>query len=163
MHSVPVPFVPAALLAGVVWASATAASSMSFCLGPGQPCQGEDSQTSSPFTGSAAPGGCWILGPLRICSPMDRGAWQAVVPRVAKSQTRLKHLSTHTRALRLHWGLQGPEESCFLGWGFWPFLPGPTCTEGYQFSPLGFILLCFRTHSPIAPRHKLPVTQKLGD
>nr|XP_025134229.1 spermatogenesis-associated protein 3 isoform X4 [Bubalus bubalis] len=41
----------AALLAGVVWASATAASSMSFCLGPGRPCQGEDSQTSSPFTG----------------------------------------------------------------------------------------------------------------
>ena len=29
-------------------------------------------------------------------NPMDRGAWQAVVHRVAKSQTRLKRLSTHT-------------------------------------------------------------------
>ena len=41
-------------------------------------------------------GGCWILGSPRTYSPMDRGAWQAVVPRVAKSQTRLKQLSTHT-------------------------------------------------------------------
>ena len=30
-------------------------------------------------------------------NPMDRGAWQAVVHRVAKSWTRLKRLSTHTR------------------------------------------------------------------
>ena len=29
-------------------------------------------------------------------NPMDRGAWQAIVNRVAKSQTRLKQLSTHT-------------------------------------------------------------------
>ena len=28
--------------------------------------------------------------------PMDRGAWQAIVHRVAKSQTPLKQLSTHT-------------------------------------------------------------------
>ena len=27
-------------------------------------------------------------------NPMDRGAWQAIVPGVAKSQTRLKQLST---------------------------------------------------------------------
>ena len=27
--------------------------------------------------------------------PMDRGAWQATVHRVAKSWARLKHLSTH--------------------------------------------------------------------
>ena len=27
--------------------------------------------------------------------PMDRGAWQGIVHGVAKSQTRLKHLSTH--------------------------------------------------------------------
>ena len=32
---------------------------------------------------------------------MDRGAWQAIVPRVAKSQARLKQLSMHTHA-RLH-------------------------------------------------------------
>ena len=31
-------------------------------------------------------------------NPMDREAWQAMVHRVAKSQTRLKQLSTHERA-----------------------------------------------------------------
>ena len=31
-------------------------------------------------------------------SPMDRGAWWATVHRTAKSQTRLKPLSTHTHA-----------------------------------------------------------------
>ena len=29
--------------------------------------------------------------------PMDRGAWRAIVHRVAQSQTRLKRLSTHAR------------------------------------------------------------------
>ena len=29
-------------------------------------------------------------------NPMDTGAWQAMVHRVTKSQTRLKQLSTHT-------------------------------------------------------------------
>ena len=32
--------------------------------------------------------------------PMDRGDWQVMVHRLAKSQTRLKQLSTHTRAKR---------------------------------------------------------------
>ena len=31
---------------------------------------------------------------------MDRGIWQATVCRVAKSQTGLKRLSTHTQAFR---------------------------------------------------------------
>ena len=31
-------------------------------------------------------------------NPMDRGAWQAAVHRVAKSQTCLKQLSTHTHS-----------------------------------------------------------------
>ena len=30
-------------------------------------------------------------------NPMDRGAWQTTVQRVAKSQARLRQLSTHTR------------------------------------------------------------------
>ena len=30
--------------------------------------------------------------------PMDRGAWQATVQRVTKSQTRLKRLGTHARS-----------------------------------------------------------------
>ena len=29
-------------------------------------------------------------------NPMDRGTWWAIVPRVTKSQTRLKQLSMHT-------------------------------------------------------------------
>ena len=29
-------------------------------------------------------------------NPVDRGAWPATVPRVAKSQTQLKRLGTHT-------------------------------------------------------------------
>ena len=29
-------------------------------------------------------------------NPMDRGAWQAIVHRVAKSRTQLKQISTHT-------------------------------------------------------------------
>ena len=33
--------------------------------------------------------------------PMDRGAWWAIVHRVAKSQTRLKQLSVHAHTLRI--------------------------------------------------------------
>ena len=32
---------------------------------------------------------------FRLENPMDRGAWRAIVHRVAKSQTRLKQLSMH--------------------------------------------------------------------
>ena len=32
-------------------------------------------------------------------NPMDRGAWQATVHRVAKSRTRLKQLNVHTQRL----------------------------------------------------------------
>ena len=42
--------------------------------------------------------------PLQYCcleNPMDRGAWQATVHRVAKSQARLKQLSTNTCYLLL--------------------------------------------------------------
>ena len=41
-------------------------------------------------------------------NPMDRGAWQATVHRVAKSWTQLKRLSTHTaRVLRWFEGCEG--------------------------------------------------------
>ena len=33
---------------------------------------------------------------FRLENPMDRGAWQATVHRVAKSRTQLKPLSAHT-------------------------------------------------------------------
>ena len=32
-------------------------------------------------------------------NPMDRGAWRAAVPRVAKSRTRLKQQSTHVHTI----------------------------------------------------------------
>ena len=42
-------------------------------------------------------------------NPMDRGAWPATVPRVARSQTRLKRLHTHALfLLRLSQNLPGP-------------------------------------------------------
>ena len=34
-------------------------------------------------------------------NPMDRGAWQDTIHRVAKSQTRLKPLSTHVHAVNM--------------------------------------------------------------
>ena len=33
---------------------------------------------------------------------MDRGAWQAIVHRIAKSRTRLKRLGTHTHTREAH-------------------------------------------------------------
>ena len=35
----------------------------------------------------------------RLENPVDRGAWQATVHRVAKSQTKLKRPSTHSHSL----------------------------------------------------------------
>ena len=35
-------------------------------------------------------------------NPIDRGAWWATVHRVAKSRTRLKRLSMHTRKVKLN-------------------------------------------------------------
>ena len=34
-------------------------------------------------------------------NPMDRGTWQAIVPRVTKSQTRLKQLSMHINGYKV--------------------------------------------------------------
>ena len=39
----------------------------------------------------------------RLENPTDRGAWQAVVPRVTESRTRMQRL-THTHTLQLHRG-----------------------------------------------------------
>ena len=52
------------------------------------------------FAGRALGGG--HINPLQYSClecPMDRGAWQAAVHRVAESQTQLKQLSTHTKAI----------------------------------------------------------------
>ena len=58
-------------------------------------CQARD---TSSIPGSGRPPGERNGNPLQYScleNPMDRGAWQATVHRVAKSQTRLKWLSTH--------------------------------------------------------------------
>ena len=41
-------------------------------------------------------------------NPMERGAWRAVVHGVAKSQTRLKRLSTHKKQKAQHLSLSFP-------------------------------------------------------
>ena len=47
-------------------------------------------------------------------NPMDRGAWRATVPGVAKSRTQLKGLSLHTNRWRVQfsawWPLTGEEQ-----------------------------------------------------
>ena len=46
-----------------------------------------------------------------LCDPMNRGAWQATVHRVAKSQTQLKWLSMHTHiSSTLAWKILWTEE-----------------------------------------------------
>ena len=54
------------------------------------------------FAGRAL--GAGYVNPLQYSCleyPMDRGAWQAAVHRVAESQTQLKQLSIHTQRLSL--------------------------------------------------------------
>ena len=45
-------------------------------------------------------------------NPMDRGAWQATVHGVARSQTRPKRLSTHIHILGFLGGSDGKEFAC---------------------------------------------------
>ena len=51
---------------------------------------------TSPGAGTGNPFQYSCLG-----NPMDRGAWQAMVHRVAKSHTRLKHLSSHAQYVKI--------------------------------------------------------------
>ena len=44
-------------------------------------------------------------------NPKDRGAWQTVVHRVAKSWTQLKRLSMHTNGFEDDWSCEKPEMS----------------------------------------------------
>ena len=67
---------------------------------------------------SDAPGGEHGTALQYSCSenPMDRGAWQATVHRVAKSRTQLKQLSTHAREHEELWLLSScePHLSIFI-------------------------------------------------
>ena len=64
------------------------------------PTSAADARDSGSIPGAGKPPGAGNSNPLQ-CSclenPIDRGAWQAAVHRVAKSQTLLKQLSTYTR------------------------------------------------------------------
>ena len=58
-----------------------------------------DVRDAGSIPGSGRYPGAGDVNPLQYPSlenPMDRGAWQAIVHRVTKSQTRLKGLSTST-------------------------------------------------------------------
>ena len=65
--------------------------------------------------------------------PMDRGAWQATVHGVAKSQTRLKRLGTHFSidvggAKFQHESVKGPER-VFILWSLSTTRPCQNCTR----------------------------------
>ena len=57
---------------------------------------------------------------------MDRGGWQATVPRVAKSWTQLKQLSMH--ACMFYWTVacQAPQLVRFSRQEYWSRLPFPS-------------------------------------
>ena len=71
------------------------------------PANAEDIRDTGSIPGSGKFLGGGQGNPLQyFCleNPMDRGAWRAAVYTVAKSQTRLKQLSTHMTGT---WGLDG--------------------------------------------------------
>ena len=66
------------------------------------PASAGDVRDTGLISGSGRSPGGGHGSPLQyscLDSPMDRGAWWATVHSVAKSQTRLKQLSTHARTL----------------------------------------------------------------
>ena len=67
------------------------------------PANAGDTRDEGPIPGlGKSPGGTYG-NPLQyscLKNPMNMGAWQATVHGVAKSQTRLKQLSTHTGMAR---------------------------------------------------------------
>ena len=59
-------------------------------MGKNPPANAEDSDLIPELGKSQGEGDSYSLQYSRLENPMDRGAWQAIVHRVAKSQTRLK-------------------------------------------------------------------------
>ena len=84
-----------------------------------------------------SPGGG--LGRPCLEDPMDRGAWQATVRRVAKSRTRLKRPGTHTGGTYTDTNIIGfralsPASRMVISTGFAPipFITGRLQTRGYE-------------------------------
>ena len=61
---------------------------------------------------------------------MNRGAWQAIVLRVAQSHTQLKQLSTHTHCLLLSFLLQGYSMIQYMWFDFFFFYSRLRITSG---------------------------------
>ena len=65
---------------------------------------------------------------------MDRGAWWSTVQRVAKSQTRLARMSTHSFALQFE--IRVHDTSCFV-------LLSQDCFDCSQSCVTNFTIICF--------------------
>ena len=92
-----------------------------------QPFQASAGDTGSIPESGRSPGG-GHGNPLQYSyleNFMDRGAWQATVHGVAKSQTRLKRLSTHTHKLclqfflPLYWAVKAYRNFCLISFVAW--------------------------------------------
>ena len=81
-------------------------------------------------------------------NPMDRGAWQAIVHRVTKSQTQLKWLWAHTSS-------KGNLQTLTIQFGSL-FIKGINCFKNWlnSFNTLKFFLhsLCFTKYVFMIPR-----------
>ena len=76
-------------------------------------------------------------------NPMDRGAWWAIVHRVAKSQTQLKQHNTHTMVLYISKTYSLPcidllDFFFFLPWGIYR----DYCSIGYTLRNEAYLTLC---------------------
>ena len=89
----------------------------------------------SPGGGNGSPLQCSCLA-----NPTDRGAWQATVHRVTKSQTRLKRLSTYS-------SMKDIMSPCLPSWGASAFMCMETCGSG--------VTVCKR-HPLSPPLHPQP-------
>ena len=81
--------------------SVSRATDTSVAFPGGTACQCRSHKRCGFDPGSGRSPGVGNGYPLQYCcleNPMDRGVWQATVHGVAKSRTRLKLRSTHTRA-----------------------------------------------------------------
>ena len=67
-------------------------------MGKESNCNAGDTEDAGSIPGSGRSPGGGHGKPLQYScleNPMDRGAWEPIVPGVAKSQTRVKRLSIH--------------------------------------------------------------------
>ena len=71
-------------------------------------------------------------------NPIDRGAWWATVHRVAKSQTKLKRLSTHTEKQLMFVCLSWAEVKGNSPYIRLPSLPTPTASSRVSKNTLNF-------------------------